>query len=245
VYPLPDAPIEETAEAPSEQTTPKTQADKEPNVIGEIETQRVEPSTPTPLASDAPSEDMSTQPTTPASSAAAAVSIKSQQTPTQSRSKPAGQVVPVIPALPQSPTAPRRAHRDSTISTPAASEVASPAEVADATVPTVAVDQQPVDSDVDAAPVPIAPKPKPSSWASLLRPTQSQSQSIGSADATSNTSGVPTARGETLSDVLNDMNISVDAPSKVSFLQPRGLVNTGNMCYMNSVSLAFHCLVLC
>jgi ubiquitin carboxyl-terminal hydrolase 10 len=26
-----------------------------------------------------------------------------------------------------------------------------------------------------------------------------------------------------------------DHPTKIAFLQPRGLVNTGNMCYMNSV----------
>ena len=45
------------------------------------------------------------------------------------------------------------------------------------------------------------------------------------------------AKGETLSEVLNDVNAPVEPPSKVAFLQPRGLVNTGNMCYMNSVSL--------
>lgn len=87
----------------------------------------------------------------------------------------------------------------------------------------------------EALPAP-APKPKPTSWASLLRPAQSQGPSSVASDAGVNVNGALTGRGEALTDALNEMNIATEAPARISFLQPRGLVNTGNMCYMNSVS---------
>lgn len=41
-------------------------------------------------------------------------------------------------------------------------------------------------------------------------------------------------------DVLNSLGANVDQYSeKIAFLEPRGLVNTGNMCYMNSVRFRF------
>ena len=47
------------------------------------------------------------------------------------------------------------------------------------------------------------------------------------------------ANTESLAESLR--SFSVDAnDSKIAFLKPRGLVNTGNMCYMNSVSCFFH-----
>lgn len=42
-----------------------------------------------------------------------------------------------------------------------------------------------------------------------------------------------------LGEALSSFDIKdIQETSKLSFLEPRGLVNTGNMCYMNSVSLA-------
>lgn len=243
VYPLPEpapasAPApDQPAEVAPDQSTPKAENDREQKAT-DPQAEDIPPSTPTPLASDAPSEDVSTQPTTPASSAAA-TSAKSQQTPTQTRTRPAGQVMPVLPALPHSPTAARKTHRDSVVSTQSRfSEDASKEEPSGLLTSTDGQEPEKANGETDGAPAPApaAPKPKPSSWASLLRPAQSSSAAVASADFDSSLNGGPMARGEALSDVLHDMN-AVDAPSKISFLQPRGLVNTGNMCYMNSVSV--------
>lgn len=236
MYPVPETVPEQPAEVAPDQSTPK--AENEPEAKStDPQAEDMPPSTPTPLASDAPSEDVSTQPTTPASSAAAA-SAKSQQTPTQARTRPSGQVMPVLPALPHSPTATRKAHRDSVVSTQSRlSEDASKEERSGLLTSTDSQEPEKAEGETEGAPAPApaAPKPKPSSWASLLRPAQSSSAAITSTDLDSSLNGGPMARGEALSDVLHDMN-AVDAPSKISFLQPRGLVNTGNMCYMNSVS---------
>lgn len=239
VYPLPETQIEQAVEAGAEQSTPK--GDNDGGQRPDAETERREPTTPTPLASDIQSEDVSTQPTTPASSAAAATaSAKLQQTPTQTRSKPAAQVIPVIPALPQSPNAARRIHRDSTVSTQSVAEAAPQEQRSGSIVSTDAEELPQADDDTEPTATPAAPKAKPSSWASLLRPAHAQGASTGNADNTSGMNGSQTARGEALSEVLHDMSATADAPSKVSFLQPRGLVNTGNMCYMNSVSRQSH-----
>lgn len=45
-------------------------------------------------------------------------------------------------------------------------------------------------------------------------------------------------KSESMSDVLASLGgESVRYSEKIAFLEPRGLVNTGNMCYMNSVRL--------
>ena len=55
--------------------------------------------------------------------------------------------------------------------------------------------------------------------------------------------GAPVAsKNDSLADVLNSLGPDVENyADKIAFVEPRGLVNTGNMCYMNSVStcLAF------
>ena len=44
-------------------------------------------------------------------------------------------------------------------------------------------------------------------------------------------------KGVSLAEILGKFGVrSQDSDSKVAFTKPRGLVNTGNMCYMNSVS---------
>jgi ubiquitin carboxyl-terminal hydrolase 10 len=189
------------------------------------------------MTSDAQSDGISTQPTTPASSVSTA-QVKSQQTPTQIKARLAGQVAPAVPALPQSPIAARKAHRNSSVSSQSKNveddEKASAHEAAAATEQT-SLDSTDSSAAAAAAAV-VVPKAKPSSWASLLRSSQKPSTSGANTSSDLNTNGAMTGRGEALSDVLNDMNAEVESPSKTTFLQPRGLVNTGNMCYMNSVS---------
>ena len=77
----------------------------------------------------------------------------------------------------------------------------------------------------------------PRSWAELLRSKAPPASAahispVASSGPTSNDLQAPKAKS--LSDALR--LFVVDGSVKVSFLEPRGLVNTGNMCYMNSVS---------
>jgi len=47
--------------------------------------------------------------------------------------------------------------------------------------------------------------------------------------------GTGASNSGSLGDVLR--SYTVESDNKIPFLEPRGLVNTGNMCYMNSVSV--------
>ncbi|CAI6336908.1 unnamed protein product [Periconia digitata] len=80
-----------------------------------------------------------------------------------------------------------------------------------------------------------APKQAPSSWAALLR--KNAPAPVQAAPATngvlSPTNAPPPPTSNSLGDVL--ASFSVDSDKKLSFLEPRGLVNTGNLCYMNSI----------
>lgn len=96
---------------------------------------------------------------------------------------------------------------------------------------------------VEAAPVEEAmpaPAPaKPTSWAALLhKPASAQPKAAATPQATSPTehikSSLPKSNTEKLSDALTSFSAKTK-DSKIAFLEPRGLVNTGNMCYMNSV----------
>lgn len=82
-------------------------------------------------------------------------------------------------------------------------------------------------------------KAVPKSWADLVR----SKAAAAAAPAAAWANGVPQTNGSTtksnsLVDVLT--SYTVDSEHKRSFLKPRGLVNTGNMCYMNSVSVFFY-----
>ncbi|KAH9868171.1 hypothetical protein J1614_007243 [Plenodomus biglobosus] len=109
---------------------------------------------------------------------------------------------------------------------------------------------QPESTSVNAAPVselnggaeetPKASPPKPAapkSWAELLRaknaPAAAQAPPVPNGVVTAPVSGPTVAKSNTLADVL--ASFSVDANKKVAFIEPRGLVNTGNLCYMNSI----------
>jgi ubiquitin carboxyl-terminal hydrolase 10 len=95
-------------------------------------------------------------------------------------------------------------------------------------------------ANVEEAPKPTAPA-APKSWAELLRAknaaaapqAQSQAQPPVISNGIANTNGPAPPKSNSLSDVL--ASYSVEAEKKVAFIEPRGLVNTGNLCYMNSV----------
>ena len=63
-----------------------------------------------------------------------------------------------------------------------------------------------------------------------------QAAKSASAAASAQLSNATTQKSETLADILTSLGEDVTKYSdKIAFLEPRGLVNTGNMCYMNSV----------
>lgn len=86
-------------------------------------------------------------------------------------------------------------------------------------------------------------KAAPKSWADLVR-TMRKAAASGTPQASQETNGpmpqvngfAPTRSGS-LADALSSYSIKEsNGNAKIAFLEPRGLVNTGNMCYMNSVS---------
>lgn len=204
-------------------------------------TKRVEPSPQAPSEPQTPttsavlSDANSTQPTTPLSAVQTVTSRSQSQSRTQTQnSKSAAPLVPVVPIVPQGPNTSRQLPHDDASRSPetpkttiAATDTA--AEAGKETVP------QPNDSQEPAkqpSPAPAAPK----SWADLVR-SKAVSRSAGAIEvASSGPNDLMAHKSETLADALSRLGADVTQYSdRVAFLEPRGLVNTGNMCYMNSV----------
>ena len=83
-------------------------------------------------------------------------------------------------------------------------------------------------------------KTAPKSWADLVRtkgaPT-APAQAHVTSDPIAPNDGLAQSKAGSLADALSSYSVKESSNSaKVAFLEPRGLVNTGNMCYMNSVS---------
>jgi len=75
------------------------------------------------------------------------------------------------------------------------------------------------------------------SWAELVRSKNPVNLQSSSVNATSHTmDSMSNKTSNSLAEVLN--KYQVESHDKVSFVEPRGLVNTGNMCYMNSVRIS-------
>ncbi|KAI9701749.1 MAG: hypothetical protein M1820_006377 [Bogoriella megaspora] len=197
----------------------------------------------TPATSQAPSESDSTQPTTPSSTLppSSAPRPPAPQTHTRTQTRP---VVPIIPATPKIPGSSSSHHKGAPSGSQSAAETVtdvvvtkaiqaeSEAAVNDSTTPTETGKSQ--DSTVEplvASPTRAAPK----SWADLVRTkTSTAATSVAPSTNGAVTNGVNAPRTTTsLGEALR--GFSVGAERKISFLEPRGLVNTGNMCYMNSI----------
>ncbi|KAH7067079.1 hypothetical protein FB567DRAFT_259138 [Paraphoma chrysanthemicola] len=144
--------------------------------------------------------------------------------------------VPLIPIRPAKPSSAASTTQKSVKSPPATQPAVTKAD--EGSVPVVEGA-----SDAEGTPKASPPKPAPpKSWAELLRaknaPAATQ-QVAPTTNGTVNETSVATVNGptaprsNTLADVL--ASFSVESEKKVSFLEPRGLVNTGNLCYMNSI----------
>lgn len=90
------------------------------------------------------------------------------------------------------------------------------------------------------APPPVKAAPK--SWADLVRvPPSAPAKAPIAGSTAAQTNGFNTTKAGSLADALSSYSVKDTSESaKVAFLEPRGLVNTGNMCYMNSVSFLLY-----
>ncbi|KAE8150749.1 hypothetical protein BDV25DRAFT_106000 [Aspergillus avenaceus] len=192
-----------------------------------------EPQTPT--LSGAPSVANSTQPTTPSS----AVQPSVRPVPQAKGSKPAVPVVPVVPVVPGSNAARQGPKEDTSRST----ETSTPGVSTNGTngttgdIPLVSPAEQPGNDNLDEPTKPSSPSPAaPKSWADLVRNKKLAKDAATTSAPPATSNGVVKHKSECLADVLVNLGDDVSRYSdKTAFLEPRGLVNTGNMCYMNSV----------
>ena len=193
----------------------------------------------TPATSQAPSENDSTQPTTPSSA------IPPRPTIPQTKARSATKIVPVVPAVPNIPSLNRPSKRGSIASKSDSSKTIDADHETDGTVE----DSAPTDDDLakkepeefTETPKPSSPQVKavPKSWADLVR--SKAPASTTTVPSISNLeeiqpNGNHATKGASLSETLSKFTVrSSDSDGKIAFTKPRGLVNTGNMCYMNSV----------
>jgi ubiquitin carboxyl-terminal hydrolase 10 len=179
----------------------------------------------TPSTSHPPSEvdltHVATPPAVPASSQPTITTAKHTRTAT----------IPAVPRIPIKSAKPPSATSTTQKSAKSPStNQETPAKVEDATELSADAEETPKGSPPKSGP--------PKSWAELLRaknaPAAPQPPAVPNGTDVVVASGPTPPRSNTLADVL--ATFSVDSEKKVSFLEPRGLVNTGNLCYMNSVS---------
>ena len=186
----------------------------------------------TPLTSQPPSEALSTQPTTPSSEITPKMNASS---------RPSVPLIPIVPAVPNLPLTSRRSKRASISVTSdvvngAPSNADHLANAVETAAKVNAVESGDSVETVSSPPIKAAPK----SWADLVRTMgQDSTARITQAnhDSAPKTDGFVPVKAGSLADALDSYSVKdSNDNAKIAFLEPRGLVNTGNMCYMNSVS---------
>jgi len=184
----------------------------------------------TPSTSHPPSEVDLTQTTTPSAMPAPPQPSAPATKHTRTATIPAIPLIPIRPAKPSSAASTTQKSVKSPLPVKAEESAAPAAE-----------------ANTDAGDTPKASPPKPAppkSWAELLRAKNAPAVAAAQAPPTPSTNGVVATNGpavprsNTLADVL--ASFSVDSEKKISFIEPRGLVNTGNLCYTNSVGVLPH-----
>ncbi|KAI9670124.1 MAG: hypothetical protein M1817_004461 [Caeruleum heppii] len=206
----------------------------------------------TPLTSQPPSEVDSTQPTTP-SSAFVAPAKGHVPAPSKSAARPVLPAIPLAPVLPHHPqpngqnppsVAQSQSQSQSQAQTSKAKENGALLTHSTSTEATaVASDSKGASAAPDPTTEPSSPpvRAAPKSWADLVRSKATKtvpSQHAAAVSGTKQSNGVEVigSRAGSMAEVLGSFGMDhEDEERKISFLEPRGLVNTGNMCYMNSV----------
>jgi ubiquitin carboxyl-terminal hydrolase 10 len=173
----------------------------------------------------------STNPTTPSSLQHPSVSAATETTPvaTKPASRTTVPAVPVIPAIPK--TLPKDVPKPTSDKASVNVKPEQTDIVQSNDTPSEAI--EPATEETKAVPPPPKAWTTPKLWTGLFNPAAPTLPAApNGSQATLPTFGKTNA--ETLAEALK----LFDATAKdamVSFLKPRGLVNTGNMCYMNSV----------
>lgn len=240
-----DSHAEESSEAPLPGTpTPETIATAE------------RPQGPETPSSQIPASEgkSTTSQATPASVSTAQTSTAATATPPKSTKHTTRAAVPAVPVLPVIPKANAKEAKSTAASegaTPEPKQISQSPVSDNPTGTTPASDgvEQP-EGKSEAVPAPVKAAPK--LWTGLFAktgpaagPTTSTS-TTGSAVAGSVNGGAADAAGgapagagfakanaSSLAEALRAYRVG--GSQKLSFLEPRGLINTGNMCYMNSV----------
>ncbi|KAI5787105.1 hypothetical protein EDC01DRAFT_692378 [Geopyxis carbonaria] len=196
-----------------------------------------EPSAASTHTSSPPSEVDSTHPTTPSSTAPPSIAAATLHKPKIAAPPPA---VPVINPKPSKPAEAKLPIKENKPDIPNGDGAADSKLAVEEVVPKEKSEDKPEEKLEEKtaaevpAPVPApAPKPKPSSWANLFTPANPKPTSGASSVAKANgpTNGVYAS----LEEALKAFNINNKDAMNAPFLEPRGLINTGNMCFMNAV----------
>lgn len=235
-----DAPVEEKADEQlpireAAATVTDSQAPSAEDASSETSTIAAPSEPETPATSQAPSESDFAQVSTPATPAQI-TPISPKPTPAQQHTRSSTRSAIAVPNIPGLPRA-KDVSPPSTASQGAAqkSEVAeTPAKAEDVVN---GADTTPVETVAAGAQAsaPEAPKPvpKPKSWADLVKSQAKPKPLTNTINGQAVTNGIQLPKTAPLADALRQYSVQSDA--KLAFLEPRGLVNTGNMCYMNSV----------
>jgi len=138
-------------------------------------------------------------------------------------------------AIPKVPALPNIAGSRQKPATSASSEKnpTSVAPVSDDKSAIVPVDPVETAESQSPAATPQPTKAIAKSWADLVRTKGNNAAGVPLTNGSAVTNGAQQSRAGSLAEALS--HFQVDSDEKVAFLEPRGLVNTGNMCYMNSV----------
>jgi ubiquitin carboxyl-terminal hydrolase 10 len=215
----------------------------------------------TPSTQDQPSEstaEVLSPPTTPSS----VQPLKASAAPaTPAAVKP---VTPAVPAVPVVPALPKASPKETKPAAGAEKASAGAKPVAATSGEQQIEPAQPAAESADGsaeekaseaaqpAPAPAAAWSKPKLWAGLFnKPGGSAASTSAAATAaptqtngdTTNGSAVAPGAGSFAKANASSLAQALQAyrptsPDRLAFLEPRGLVNTGNMCYMNSVRTA-------
>ncbi|QSS54243.1 ubiquitin-specific protease [Histoplasma capsulatum var. duboisii H88] len=200
------------------------------------ESEKDGPATPQPS-----SESNLIQPTTPSSTTASQTGTKPQHTPAQTAgARQAIPIVPIVPIIPSSPSTTKQPPTSPAKTTPTTPKRDGQVPLRPTPDGTQTTDTAPSSTE-SAIPTQDAPKPTPpirappKSWADLVR-TKAPPSAGGASPTSTGIGELGVSKGESLLDVINHLSSNAEQyGDKIAFIEPRGLVNTGNMCYMNSV----------
>lgn len=152
-------------------------------------------------------------------------------------------IVPAIPTV-KAPAASRNAGQGSVSISQARQSSRDTGQVSDVVPPPAPADgdggtELSSSTSVNMSPETVA-KATPKSWADLVR-MKAPNPASAPPQPTDGTDGLPIhisgGKSGSLAEALSSYNVEDSRnANKVSFLEPRGLVNTGNTCYINSVS---------